>query len=632
MKLEDVQAFLSRAMPFDTLEPDELAPIASTMTWKKFGLGAVIIKQGTQGENFYAVRSGLVKVYLDEEGKETIVGFLGEGDCFGEMSLLNGEPTAATVETVEPTLCLVQSREQFLEMMQAHPLFYRVFNQLLTRRMQSVYREVLAESPGIGQVEPFLFRKRVGEMMSPGQVSFEEGTSIREAVRAVVDSDSKCVIVVRERGEPLGLVRLGGLARAVMLDGVDADAPVRIVMQTRYHSIDANGYFFDALHEMVTHQTDKLVVTDDARVTGVLTGFDLLRFRGMEVLSLVRNIEGSTDVAQLAAMRREVEKVLRTMVADGALASQTCKVVSEMNDRMVRRVLQLTEEECGVPPCGYAWLGLGSEGRKEQTLLTDQDNAIVYAGTDSPETRSYFEHFAERAVRGLAACGFPLCKGGVMATNPMYSGSLDAWKLRTAAWIRQPDCREEELAHRYVLLDFRGNFGDTKIEEALRSHMAGLMGEHPAFLRYLAGYIVAIPVPLGFFKNFIVEKGGQYRNRMNIKNYGLVPMVTCVKLLAWSAGCAETNTLERIRALKGKGVFTADITEFLEQAFETFLTLRIRMNLQEYAQGREPTNYLEPSSLSTRQKQLLKEAFLAVTQLQKITKEILRAEEQPFRM
>jgi CBS domain-containing protein len=270
---------------------------------------------------------------------------------------------------------------------------------------------------------------------------------------------------------------------------------------------------------------------------------------------------------------------------------------------------------------------LGSEGRKEQTLLTDQDNAILYAATPSERAREYFRTLSTKVVQELHACGFPLCKGGVMASRPKWFGDLHEWKTRTSEWIAFIDRHEGNLSDLYTFLDFRSVSGDQRLERELKSHVLQQIMGNPPFLKSLAENIVSVPIPLGFFKNFIVEKSGKHKDTLNLKTYGLVPLVTCVKLLALSQGLEQTNTLERISALAEAKVFTSDQTEMLEQAFETFLTLKIRNNLKEMEQGKEMGNYINPAELSTRQKQLLKESFGTVSQLQKTTRSLLKAEE-----
>jgi CBS domain-containing protein len=626
-RLENKQVFLKSTIPFDALSEQAIEKIAADMELSSFFPGEGIIKQGTPGTHFFLVKNGLVKVFLEEEGKETVLGFLGEGDCFGEISLLTDGPATANIQCVEYTLCLVQPKEKFLEMAREHPVFYQFFNRLLTQRLKGVYKELLSENPGIGQVEPFLYRKQVKDLFAPSQPFCAPRSPIREAARVIVEKGAGIVVVVDEQGRPQGTLGVQDIVKSVLLGGVDAEQPVETIMERDYHSIDTKRYFFDALHEMVLHKTNELIVLEGEKAEGVLTGFDLLRFRGREVLSLLRNIEGAPDFAHMGRMRGEVERVLKALMTDGALASQACKIVSEFNDKMVRRVIKLVEEGMGAPPCRYAWLGLGSEGRREQTLITDQDNAILFSGGPTGESAEYFAAFSTRVVDGLNRCGFPLCKGGVMANQPKFFGDLKDWKARAGQWAMPFRLQEENLSDIYTFLDFRALSGDFELERDLKSHVLSLIKESPSFLRTLAQGVTSIPIPLGFFKNFIVEKSGKYKNRLNLKLYGLVPLVTYVKLLALGQGIVETNTLERIKALCAEQVFSSDQGEFLEQAFETFLTLKIRNNLNDIEQGKEFGNHIDPAELSTRQKQLLKEAFLAVSQLQKTTRSLLRVEE-----
>jgi CBS domain-containing protein len=329
-------------------------------------------------------------------------------------------------------------------------------------------------------------------------------------------------------------------------------------------------------------------------------------------------------------MRQEVEKVLRILMADGAMASQACKIVSELNDKVVKRVIQFAEDACGQPPCNFSWLGLGSEGRREQTLFTDQDNAIIFEDHGHGNNHEYFRRLSERIVQGLNECGIPLCKGDVMATNPKFFGSLSDWKDRIASWIKNPDLSESELMDTYVFLDFRSIHGDNDLEIELKKHTNALVSKYSFFLKNLAESIVSIPVPIGFFKNFIVEKTGKYKDRLNIKLYGLVPLITCTKILALQQGFMDTNTLERVEGLAQAKVISTDHKEALGQAFETFLTLKIKNNLEDIDQGKDFGSYIDPKECSTRQKQLLKEAFWAVSELQKKTKEALKVEEQLF--
>ena len=618
VKAEETVVLLKNIAPFHTLDETELNDIARNMTEENFFPKDFIIKQGMHGLIFYIIKSGLVRVYTqNREGNEEVLAFLGEGDCFGEMSLLTNKPTNANVQTMESTACLMYAKERFLNMVERYPAFMDFFNQMVMHRTKNTHQEFLSRESHVTQVEPYLYNKQVKDMMSVKRGFVSEKSLIRDVAKEISQNRMGPRIAVDDQGNPKGLVGIYTIVNSMLFEGAAPDDSVGYIVEKEFHSIDCNSYFFDALHCMIKNKTNALVVTEEDRLKGVITGSDLLRFRGRETLSLLRNIENAPDLYQLNLMRGEVEKVLRELMADGALASHACKIVSEFNDKVVKRVIALAGEKCGFPPCAYAWLGLGSEGREEQTLFTDQDNAIIFDHRPSDGVAEYFRKFSDIVVNGLNQCGIPSCKGDVMATNPKFFGNGEEWKARTSKWIMSQCLEEKEIMFANVFLDFRSLHGEAALEKELRMHVLNLIKENPFFLKFLTQTIVSIPMPIGFFKNFIVEKSGKHKDRLDLKLHGLVPLITCVKIMALQRGITETNTLKRIKELGRLRAITDDQQDALVQAFETFLTLKIRNNLADIDQGKSFGNHVKPAELPTRQKQMLKEAFWAVSELQK---------------
>jgi CBS domain-containing protein len=627
--LSDKAAFLETIDPFCGLAAETLAGICDTMEWKKFDPGENIQKEGLRGECFYIVKDGLAKIFMEKDHEEKIIGFLGEGDFCGVTALLSDGINPSTVIAIEQTLCLVQDKDAFAEMVRSYPRFAAYFNELIIRQSKRVFTRLLTTGTGIiSQTEPFLYTKRVKDLISPNQLFLPPADTLEEAAAKLIGREIRTAVVVDEDGRVLGTLGLEELVEASLLRREDRGQAVRSIVRKDAAVIDGENYFFDALHQMMKQGRESLIVMDSGRLSGVLTSLDLLKFRGRETLSLIRSIEEARSTGELNSLRQDVEGVLRALVSDNALPSHACKIISELNDRIVKRAIRLSEETLGIPPVPYAWLGLGSEGRREQTLLTDQDNALVFdppaAGRDPETIQGYFQSLADMVVNNLNQCGFPLCKGNIMATNPRYFGSLASWKDKTKHWINVNTEKGEDLIDIYTFLDFRAVYGSESLEEALRSHVMNEFERNPAALRLLAQPIVDIPVPLGFFKNFVVEKNGKYKNTVNIKVNGLLPLTTCVKLLAFYAGVAEANTLERLQRLAEKGVIPVDRSEFIAQAFETFLGLKIQNNLLNLDEGRDFSNNVNPSDMNTRQKQLLKDSFLAVSEMQKITKDVLK--------
>lgn len=622
-RYENKASFLETIPPFNGLPRAEIEMIAETMTWTTFLPGTPIVSPAGDIGSFYVIRNGLVKAYLEKDGEEALIGFLGEGECFGEIPLLYHAPGHTKYETLEHTFCLIQDKDDFLSMVHQRPAFSDYFHQIMSRKIEKIYKEMLDYRTPSTPVQSSFYRKQVRDMVSPLPVFCNPKSTARDAAKQLVEKNLDALIVADDAESVRGILAHRDIVKAILLEGQDPLQPVENMMEKKFNTIDAESFIFDALHRMIKHATNRLIVTDKGKTVGLLTTLDLLKSKGIEVLSLIKNIEAAPSIAALNAARSDVDKVLMTLMNEGAIASHVCKILSEFNDRMVKRVLQIAEKEVGRPPVRYAWLALGSEGRKEQTLLTDQDNAIIYAGAGDRGTETYFKNLSEKVVNGLDDIGFPLCKGNIMATNPTYFGCLDEWKERTAQWVRNTPVPEKDIMDIYVFLDLRAISGDRRLETELKSHIIALIKQNKVFTRSLSNAITSLAMPLGFFKNFIVEKDGMYKNTLNIKNYGLQPLTTCIKILAYHCGIFETNTLERIGLLKKNKTIDRDLAEFLEQSFETFLTLKIRNDINDNDRGRDFSNRIDPATLTTRQKQLLKEAFLAVSRLQQTTQHVM---------
>lgn len=616
--------FLQRIKPFKKLYVKELELIAQTMEWKDFRPGQTIIGDLNKGTHLYLIKDGLVRVYVGHKNREMILGYLEKDECFGEMSLLTDVDTGSYIAAIEWTRCLVQNRNSFLDMVGRHPEFKDFYINLFMQRISNIYQEILAEAPGMSRVEPFLYRKQVNDLIGQHSVSCNEGDSIRSVATVLIEKKASTAMINDATGM-IGLVGLREIIKALAMEERELSEPVRSIIRKDYFTINGNDYVFDAIHEMMKHKTSKLVVIHKGKPIGILTGFDLLRFRGRDVLTLIRNIESAPDLPMLDTHRQEVGKVLRALMADGATASHICKIISALNDKITRKVVMFVENELGKAPTPYAWLGLGSEGRQEQTILTDQDNGLMFSSAAGAQAAEYFSHFSVKVVNSLKRCGFPACKGNIMATNRKYYGTLDSWKRRAEDLIFSKTHDYENMIDRYVFLDFRTVYGNKELEKDLRSHIFKCIRNNPHFLEDLADAIASIPLPLGIFKNLIVEKNGKHKNKVNFKNLGLLPLTSCLKILAFYCQLEEVNSLDRLKALGKQNVFLPDETELFRNALETFLMIKIENNLHDLNEGRDFGNHIDPNTFTNHQKQSLKEAFSATSHIQKKTRNIIMA-------
>ena len=296
------------------------------------------------------------------------------------------------------------------------------------------------------------------------------------------------------------------------------------------------------------------------------------------------------------------------MLREGAKASNITRIVTEVNDHLERRILDIARKTFGPPPVPFCWIIYGSEGRREQTFKTDQDNAIIYADpADDREARvagEYFSRFAAFVVDGLLQCGFARCSGNYMATNPRWCKPLSVWKRYFREWIYEPT--PDAIIFSVILFDFRGLYGDLRLASELKQHLMESLRGQKIFLKCIADMTSQVGPPLSFFRTFRVEDEGEHKNMLDLKKTCIAPMLNIVRLFSLESGIPETSTLERIAALKQVHTTVRKIGDELEQAFEFLSLLRIRHQFEQIALNVEPDNFINPERLSAQEKNTLK--------------------------
>ncbi|MCI5149319.1 MAG: histidine kinase, partial [Candidatus Electrothrix sp. MAN1_4] len=298
------------------------------------------------------------------------------------------------------------------------------------------------------------------------------------------------------------------------------------------------------------------------------------------------------------------------------------RMISILNDHILERLLTLLEEEMGPPPVLYCWLLMGSEGRREQTFKTDQDNAIIYADPKNEqqgkEAQEYFTAFARKAIDHLVECGYPLCPGEIMAVNPKWCQPLSVWKGYFEDWVGSPD--PQELLHATIFFDFRAGFGKAVLADKLRQHLNTLTARQELYLLHLAGQCLSGRAPLSFFRNFIVEKNGEHKNKLDIKHQGITPFVNFARILALRYGIRETNTLARLHVLAKERILEETLWATAMDAYEMQMQLRIIHQLNQIEAERQPDNYIAPDELSELEKRMLRDAFEVIDRLHSVLK------------
>ena len=598
------------------------------MTLEYFPKDTVILAAGRQvSEALYIVQKGAVKLGIRTNvGKELVLDMRSEGEVFGLLSLMGRDVARLDVVALEDTLCYTIPGEEVQELIERHREVSEYFVRTsITRYMDRSLTELRTQVNLMGNAEQLLYSLSVADVVRCSALVCDETTTICEAAKRISNEKSGALFVTDADGRAAGVVTDRDFARKVVARGVPTHLPVTAIMTAPVIEVESSERIFQALLTMLGRNIHHILVTEGGKPTGVLTSHDLMLLQGKSPLSLARNIEQQQSVDDLAVAQKRIGDLLPLLMREGAHASHITRVVAELNDRVIAKILKLAEEKLGLPPLPYCWVVLGSEGRREQTFKTDQDNALLYADPpDDLRTRAneYFEALAVFAQQALERCGYPPCPGGWMASNPRWRMPLGAWQAVFKQWIEEADYHSVEDA--LILLDMRAVAGDTTLYERLAASITEQLKNASFFKSILASISIGRKPPLGFFRTFVLDRSGDHKEELDIKETGTGPIVDAARLFAVDLGVSETNTVDRLTALQVVEYMDRKVLTELQEAFEFLTLLRLENQLQQAREGRPLNNYVSPRKLTHLHKGLLREAFQTVARVQSLIDERFR--------
>lgn len=582
--------FLQEQHPFDLLTAAELEHVQSSAGKREFADGARILTQGGPVTAcLFLLADG--EALLRRDGEE--VRILEEGDCFGYPSIINRAAPAFDVVARGAVTVHCLDADLFRELLAGNPAFAAFFLQSLGQRLQSLGSGTASLG---GELTTAL-----GDLALRRPVVVAPGATVGQAARAMRDAGQDVVLVTSD--EP-GILTDHDFQTRVLAEDLGPDTPVEKVMTRPLKTLPADTPVHGALLFMLDERIHHLPVTGPEGIAGIISATDLLRHQTRNPLYLMQRLDNLSDRGALAGYAGDAAAMVERLFEGGLKVGQIGRVFASLNDALVRRLCRLAELELGPPPCPYAWLVFGSEGRMEQALLTDQDNALVYAEA-SPEAEAYFAKLAARVVDDLVTAGFPPCPGGCMATN--WNKPLDAWAGTVAEWIRVPT--PDNLMVSSIFFDFRAVAGTLDVT-ALEDLVAGA-AENQLFMAHLARVSLRFKPPLGLFRRIRAEDG-----KVDLKKRGIASIAAAARVYGLEAGARMRPSRERLEVAMDAGVVSEDLGATLVEAYRFLLQMRLGQQLDALKAGRPLDNDVRLKSLSALEHRHLKDAFGAIREMQ----------------
>ncbi|HAS61085.1 MAG TPA: cyclic nucleotide-binding protein [Vibrio sp.] len=613
----EIKYFLAQHPPFDELDDDVLVQVAQNIEVAYFREGSSIIKFGDQIHDLYMVRSGVVEVF---RRKGELYNRLDSGALFGQMGLLTHNKVRFPARAVRDTLLYCIPESIFLDLYEKHESFADFVEVEHNTRLRQAVSSTHDDND--------LTTSKVRTLIT-GDAPFIYSTdTIQNAAIKMADENVSSLLVIdadieededEDTSSLVGIITDRDLCTRVLATGLDPSDRVVNVMTHEVISLDHNAYVYEAMLTMLRYNVHHLPVLKDRQPIGIIETTDIVRYESQNSLLLVSRIFQQQSIDDLATLAEQVKDCFVRLVNEDANSHMVGSAMSVIGRSFKQRIVELAELDLGPAPIPFCFLALGSMGRDEQLLVTDQDNAIILDNSYQPELHhSYFENLAKIVCDGLARCGYEYCTGDIMATNPDWRMTRTEWEECFADWIDNPN--PKALLNASIFFDLVGVCGRLKWAEQLNGFIVRRARKNNRFLACLARNALNRTPPLGFFKDFVVEKDGQHKNSINLKRRGTAPLADLVRVHALAVGSRAQNSFERLDDIHDAGILPKGKAHALRDALEFISMVRIRHQAYDVENEIEPDNNIEPENLSEFERRNLKDAFLVLSNSQNFLK------------
>ncbi|MGJ8760552.1 MAG: DUF294 nucleotidyltransferase-like domain-containing protein [Polaribacter sp.] len=608
-----ISDFLKDFPPFNMLPKDELLAICKAVDILYLEKDSNLFITGAPIKNqFYVVKDGAIGLF--EEETNLLVDECDEGDIFGLRALMRKDSYKLTAKALEESIVYSLSSELFENYITTNP---EASTYLMTSFVSNTrYSEPKPQNQSSGNIQDFFEEQSIEFSKNPIHCSPE--TSIKAA--AIIMTHKRVgSIIITEKNKPLGIITDKDLRIKIATGLVSIEEPVTKIMSSPVITYPENITVAEAQIALLKYKITHLCITKDGTpnsgLTGILSEHDIIVVRENNASALVKEVKRISTPKQLQQIRKRAEQLLKRYIKQQIPIVFATKILSAINESITQKIIEQAIKEMPTPPpTTFAWLTIGSQGREEQLLLTDQDNALVFNNVDENEhekTQQYFLSLAKKINQKLEIVGFELCPADMMASNPKWCLSISQWEQQFKKWITTPN--QDNLMLCTIFFDFEFIYGDKNLVSSLAESIFESIESRDIFLTYLGLNALKNPPPLSFFRQFLVERNGEHKDQFDIKARAMMPLVDAARLLILSKNIkTHNNTIVRYEKLaelepQNKDVFLACL-----EAFKNLLYFRTQQGLLHNDSGR----FIDLQTLSKANRLELKSCFKAVKDVQ----------------
>ncbi len=598
MSIVEQKNFVGAITPFNRLDDDCLEKLCEALDVSYYKENEVIQKSGEKPEFLYFVMKGVVQ----EKNQGEILSVYVAQECFDPKSLVENNIKNDFV-TTEETLCYTLPRELFLETMYQNEGMESYFFQSISKKLNSSIEH--EESKEL--VNFMIARVKDAYLKKP--LILDADTSIFDAVNTLKEHRGSSLLV--QGKDELGIVTDTDFREKIVLNRMGFDEPISKLATFGIKTVDANDFLFNAQIKMTKYGVKRLIALEGEEIVGVLDLISLTSFFASHTYSVMMEVDNTTNLEELKAASEKFVNVIRTFYAKGVKVRYISKVISQLNNKLFAKLFDLLAPEELKEKS--ALIIMGSEGRGEQILRTDQDNALIIAD-DCTLSKEEIEKFANKYTEHLVDMGYPRCDGNIMVCNPFWRKTVSEFEKTLGYWISST--REEDLINLAIFYDSLCVAGDKYLLINLKDHLSKTASLSKMFFTFFAKPTLNFATPLGMFSNFVVEKN-EHKDELDIKKGGIFPIVHGIRALSLEKSIVRTSTVDRIKDLNNAGVIDREFASELIESLTFLLYLRLKARLEKIDAAKMGDNYINPDKLNMLEKDLLKDSFKIVDKFKK---------------
>lgn len=621
---ERIYDFLKNFPPFDVLEKEQLFKIASNVKVTYIEKDNFVFKQEENPHAyFYVVKDGAIGLYRDMDNEQILVDICDEGDIFGLRPLIQNDLYLMSAKANEESVLYAVSVEILKEIIQTNEKVKKFLIASFSSNIKTPYAKG-TNGQLFANIEMHTSNTSFTEIQSAefskNPVTTLKTSTIKEAAQIMSDKRVGSILIV-ENKNPIGIITDKDLRSKIATGLVSIDESVTAIMSSPVKTFKQKITVAEAQIAMIKNKITHLCITKDgtthSELIGVLSEHDIVILHGNNPSLLIKKINRAKEVTALKYIREKTSNLLLGYIEQNIPITFISQIISEINEAITIKAIELSIEEMDKePPVKFGWLALGSQGRKEQLLMTDQDNALVFEDV-SPDkympTKQYFLQLAKKVTEKLNVIGFEYCPANMMASNPSWCLSLSEWKNQFDTWIKSPT--EDAIMMCTIFFDYDLVFGDKKLVNAMSDSIYESINSFEIFLNFLGRNALRNPPPIGFFRQFLVENDGAHKDQFDIKSRAIMPLVDAARLLILSHNVKDkNNTISRFKKLIKLEPKNEDLYLSCIDSFKILLQFRTNQGLKSNDTGR----YVDLNNLSKFEKLKLKGCFKPIAAIQEL--------------